>query len=126
MKQHKKVTYTLDQRTIGIISRYSFLDDISKSKFVSICVQLSYEMMIDDDDDDDKEQFNGVKKKRKNTTPITFTLPIDVLRNLDWFSGKLDMKKSHLVSASILNYEQKESEKLSQKIDDLMRSSEQK
>jgi hypothetical protein len=122
MKQHKKCTYTLDRRVINIIERRSFLCDISKSKLVSNCIELGYQMMVNDYYDNDKQPLVGVKKKRRNTTPITLSLGVDVLRNLEWFSDKLGMKKSHLVSASIINYEQIESDKLEKQIDKLMKS----
>ncbi len=124
MVKHKKVTYTLNKRAINTIERCSFLSDVPMSKFVSHCIELSYEMMIDDYYDNDKQPLVGAKKKRSNTIAKTFTLPIDVIRILEFFSDKLGMKKSHLVSASILNYEQMESEKLSQQIKELMDSAE--
>ena len=49
-----------------------------------------------------------------------FTLPIDVVDTLSWFSQQLDVKKSHLVRCCILDFERKESEKLSQQIEELM------
>ncbi|MCN4144008.1 MAG: hypothetical protein LC437_02720 [Thiohalomonas sp.] len=122
MVNHKKVTYTLDQRVINIIERKSYLTDLSQSRWLSNSIQLGFEMMVDDYYDNDKKPLVGAKRKRPNTIPKTFTLPTDVVTTLNWFSEKLGMKKNHLVSASILNFEKTEEEKLDKKIDDLMKS----
>jgi hypothetical protein len=122
MKQHRKVTYTLDKGIIDIIEKRSFLGDISMSKFVSNCIVLGYEMMIDGYYENNKQQLVGVIRKRRNTIPKTFTLPIDVIDTLNFFSDKLDVKKSHLVRCCIRNFEIEESERLSKQIDELMKS----
>ncbi len=78
--------------------------------------------MVDDYYDNNKQPLVGAKRKRHHTTPKTFTLPIDVINTLSWFSEKLGMKKSHLVVGSVLNFERAESEKLSNQIQQLMQS----
>ena len=122
MVNHKKVTYTLDRRVINIIERRAFLSDFSQSRWLSNCIQLGFEIMVDDYYDNDKQPLVGAKHKRRYTTPKTFTLPIDVINTLSWFSEKLGMKKSHLVVGSVFNFERAESEKLSQQITELMAS----
>ncbi|GEM_PF-1362907 len=124
MVNYKKVTYTLDQRIINIIERRSYLTDHSQSRWLSNCIQLGFQMMVDDYNDNNEQPLVGSKKKRLNTVPKTFTLPTDVITTLNWFSEKLGMKKSHLVIGCVLNYEKMESEKLSQQIDELMDSAE--
>ena len=120
MKKHKKVTYTLNRDIINMIDRGSFIETIPKSTYLSLCIQSGYEMMLEDYNDNDKKPLVGVARKRKGTIPKTFTLPIDVADTLSWFSHKLDVKKSHLVRCCILDFEKKESEKLSQQIEELM------
>ena len=122
MENNKKVTYTLDQRIINIIENRSYLSDQSQSRWLSNCIQLGFQMMVDDYCDNDKQPLVGAKRKRPNTIAKTFTLPTDVITTLNWFSEKLGMKKSHLVIGAVLNYERLESEKLSQQIDELMAS----
>jgi len=63
--------------------------------------------------------------KRFGAVPKTFTLPIGVVEILNWFSDMLSVKRSHLVSALIVDFEsemkRKEDEKISQQIDALMK-----
>jgi len=122
MDNNKKVTYTLDQRIINIIERRSFLSDQSQSRWLSNCIQLGFQMMVDDYYDNNEQPLVGAKKKRLNTIPKTFTLPTDVINTLSWFSKKLGIKKSHLVIGCVLSYEKMESEKLSEQIKELMGS----
>jgi hypothetical protein len=122
MVNHKKVTYTLDQRVINIIERRSYLTDLSQSRWLSNCIQLGLEMMVDDYYDNDKKPLVGAKRKRPNSIPKTFTLPKGIINTLSWFSEKLDVKKSHLVIGCVLNFEKIESEKLYLQIDELMKS----
>jgi hypothetical protein len=122
MDNKKKVTYTLDQRIINIIENRSYLSDQSQSRWLSNCIQLGFQMMVDDYNENDKQPLVGAKRKRPNTIPKTFTLPMDVITTLNWFSEKLVMKKSHLVIGCVLNFEKMESEKLSQQIKELMDS----
>jgi hypothetical protein len=117
MVNHKKVTYTLDQRVINIIERRSFLDDLSQSRWLSNCIQLGFEMMADDYYGNDFKSLVGAKRKRPKTIPKTFTLPLDVVTTLNWFSDKLVVKKSHLVIGCVLNHEKIVFEELYKKID---------
>lgn len=121
MIKHKKVTYTLDRRSIDIIERRSFLEEISKSKLLSQCIQSGYELMIEEYYEYDNQPRIGVLKKFKNTIPKTFSLPTDVEAVLSYFSEELNLKKSHLVIGCIENFDRIESQKLSQQIDDLMK-----
>ena len=53
-----------------------------------------------------------------------YTLPFDCLEVLNFFSKKLDVKKSHLIMCCVVNFERelkkKEDEKITQQIDELM------
>ena len=124
MNGHKKVTYTLSQRVINIIERGSFLSDLPMSRWLSNCIQYGYSMMVDDYYDNGKQPLVGLQRKRSGTIPKTFTLPTDVVETLCWFSEKLQMKKSHIVAAAVLNYQRAESERLSLQIKELMESAE--
>lgn len=116
MKNHKKVTYTLQKEIIDIIEKKSHLEKIPQSKLLSIYIQSGYEMLLEECDENDSESISEFPKKIFNTTPKTFTLPIDVENTLTWFSNKLLIKKSHLVKCCIKNYERMEKEKEQQEI----------
>ena len=116
MKNHKKVTYTLQKEIIDIIEKKSHLEKIPQSKLLSIYIQSGYEMLLEECDENDSESISEFPKKIFNTIPKTFTLPIDVENTLTWFSNKLLIKKSHLVKCCIKNYEFMEKEKEEQRI----------
>ena len=116
MKNHKKVTYTLEKEIIDIIEKKSHLEKIPLSKLLSIYIQSGYEMLLEECDGNNRELISKLPKKISNTTPKTFTLPIDVENTLTWFSNKLLIKKSHLVKCCIKNYEFMEKEKEQQSI----------
>ena len=116
MKNHKKVTYTLQKEIIDIIEKKSHLEKIPQSKLLSIYIQSGYEMLLEECDENDRKLISKLPKKIFNTTPKTFTLPIDVENTLTWFSNKLLIKKSHLVKCCIKNYEFMEKEKEQQRI----------
>ena len=116
MKNHKKVTYTLQKEIIDIIEKKSHLEKIPQSKLLSIYIQSGYEMMLEECDENDSESISEFPKKIFNTIPKTYTLPIDVENTLTWFSNKLLIKKSHLVKCCIKNYEFMEKEKEEQRI----------
>ena len=116
MKNHKKVTYTLQKEIIDIIEKKSHLEKIPQSKLLSIYIQSGYEMLLEECDENDSESISEFPKKIFNTIPKTYTLPIDVENTLTWFSNKLLIKKSHLVKCCIKNYEFMEKEKEEQRI----------
>lgn len=116
MKNHKKVTYTLEKEIINIVEKRSALEKIPQSKLLSIYVQSGFEMLMEECDENDSESISEFPKKIFNTIPKTYTLPIDVEKILSWFSNKLLIKKSHLVKICIQNYELMEKEKQEQKI----------
>ena len=116
MKNHKKVTYTLQKEIIDIIEKKSHLEKIPQSKLLSIYIQSGYEMLLEECDENDIESISKLSKKIFNTIPKTYTLPIDVENTLTWFSNKLLIKKSHLVKCCIKNYEFMEKEKEQQRI----------
>lgn len=116
MKNHKKVTYTLQKEIIDIIEKRSRLKKLPQSKLLSIYIQSGYEMLLEECDENDSESISKLPKKIFNTIPKTYTLPIDVENTLTWFSNKLLIKKSHLVKCCIKNYELMEKEKEQQRI----------
>ena len=120
---HKKVTYTFEKYIIDAIEERSVLEKISKSELLSFYIQSAYEMMMEEYTESGGKPIKTIKK-RYNTIPKTFTISTEILDVIDFFSEKLDVKKSHLVSASVLAFEReavrKEQEKLSQEIDELM------
>ena len=122
MIKHKKVTYTIDRRSIAILEKRSFLEEISKSKLLSQCIQSGYELMIEEYYEyDNQPRIDQCLKKRSGTIPKTFNLPIEVEAVLSWFSEELNLKKSHLVIGCIINFDREESKKLSQQIDEMMK-----
>ena len=125
MKNHKKVTYTLQKEIIDIIEKKSHLEKIPQSKLLSIYIQSGYEMLLEECDGNNRELISKLPKKIFNTTPKTFTLPIDVENTLTWFSNKLLIKKSHLVKCCIKNYERMEKEKQQQELSEFVSKIEQ-
>ncbi len=110
MIKSKKVAYTLDQKVIDIINELSFVEKKSKNKCLANCITRGYGTMLEDYYDNDKKPYNYTTgKKRKNTRRKTFSLPIDIVDELNWFSEKLGMKKSHLIIFCVLNYERPKS-----------------
>ena len=122
MNNHKKVTYTLPKAIINTVEKRSFLAEITMSRWLSNCIQIGYEMMIDGYYDNNKQQMEGVKKKRIGAIPKTFTVPIKVANTLKWFSQTLDIKTSHLVTLCVLNSENYRSEGKSLRMEELMRT----
>jgi hypothetical protein len=120
MKNHKKVTYTLEKEIINILEKRSALEKIPQSKLLSIYIQSGYEMLLEECDENDRELISKLPKKIFNTIPKTFTLPIDVENTLTWFSNKLLIKKSHLVKCCIKNYERMEKEHVQQEISEFI------
>ena len=125
MKNHKKVTYTLQKEIIDIIEKKSRLKKLPQSKLLSIYIQSGYEMLLEECDGNNNELISKLSKKIFNTTPKTFTLPIDVENTLTWFSNKLLIKKSHLVKCCIKNYEFMEKEKEQQELSEFISKIEQ-
>ena len=110
MIKSKKVAYTLDQKVIDIINELSFVEKKSTSKVLADCIKRGYGTMLEDYYDNDEKPYNYTTgKRRKNTIAKTFNLPIDIVDELDWFSKKLSMKKSHLIIFCVLNYERPKS-----------------
>ena len=110
MIKSKKVAYTLDQKVIDIINELSFVEKKSTSKVLADCIKRGYGTMLEDYYDNDEKPYNYTTgKRRKNTIAKTFNLPIDIVDELDWFSKKLGMKKSHLIIFCVLNYERPKS-----------------
>ena len=110
MIKGKKVAYTLSPDVINIINKRSIFEKKSKSEYLKYCIKTGYEMMLEDYQENDEKPLNCPIKRRKNTIRTNFTLPIDVVNELDLFSKKLGMKKSHLVVCCVLDAIRKESE----------------
>ena len=123
MKKHKKVCYTFEKSIIDVIENRSRLENIPKSKILLFYIQSGYEMIYEEFENSDGKPIKTIRK-RKNTIPKNYTLPLDCLEVIDFFSEKLDVKKSHLVMSCVVNFERelkrKENEKLTKDIDDLM------
>lgn len=111
MVERKKVCYTLEQKAIDKIDQLSGLKKRAKSKYLSDCIKYSCKKMMkeycdmgsDNDVNNEKKSFNyDIKNRTSGTIPKTFILPINVIEDLNWFSEKLGMKKSHLVFCCIL------------------------
>lgn len=80
--------------------------------------------MVDEYKDSGGKPIPSIRK-RFGTVPKTFTLPNEVVEVINWFSDMMSVKRSHLVSALIVDFERelkkKEDERLSQQIDELMK-----
>ena len=100
---HKKVTYTFEKSIIDIIEKRSMIENISKSKLLSQYIKNGYEIMIDEYYKNNKQPIKSIKK-RKNTIPKTFTISTEILDVIDFFSKKLDIKKSHLIMSCVVNF----------------------
>ena len=110
MIKSKKVAYTLSPDVINLIDQKSALEKKSTSKCLADCINRGYGTMLEDYYDNDEKPYNYTTgKRRKNTIRKTFSLPIDIVDELNWFSEKLGMKKSHLVVRCVLNYERPKS-----------------
>jgi hypothetical protein len=104
MIKSKKACYTLDKKVIDLINELSFVEKKSTSKVLADCIKRGYGTMLEDYYDNDEKPYNYTTgKRRKNTIAKTFNLPIDIVDELDWFSKKLGMKKSHLIIFCVLN-----------------------
>jgi len=125
MKNNLRVTYTLHPNIVNIINHFSEYYNLSKSKFVSLCIEYGFEFM-----EEELEEFKGGgyddfykgSKKINDTQPTTLTLPKDLLERLNYYSTELGVKKSHLVNGSVYLIYEDIQQKLSDDIDDLMKS----
>lgn len=124
MKNNLRVTYTLHPNVVRIINHFSEYYKLSKSKFVSLCIESGFKYMEEELDEfrgGGYDDFYRVSKKINDTQPITLTLPKDVLERLNYYSTELKVKKSHLVNGSVyLMYEEIQND-LSRDIDELMK-----
>lgn len=112
MRKSKKVTYTLSKDIIDFIKIQNLVENIPQSKFVSFCIQRAYPLLIGKCEINYKS--TSTSRKKFGTTQKTLSLPLDVENTLSWFSKKLEIKKSHLVSIIILDFKRElENENLS-------------
>ena len=121
----KRVTFTIENGISNIINYFSEYYDISKSKFVSDCIEYSYQFM----EEELKEKNDGIydtfyqrSKKFPNTNPITLTLPQSVVDKLDYYSKEIGIKKSHIVKCSIIIWIEDKDKNFQNEIDDLMKT----
>jgi hypothetical protein len=106
MIKSKKVAYTLSREVIDIINEMSFVEKKSKNLCMAFCITRGYGTMLEDYYDNDEKPYSYTTgKRRKNTIRKTFTLPINIVNDLDFFSKKLGIKKSHLIIFCVLNFE---------------------
>jgi hypothetical protein len=115
MESKKKVCYTLRKEVIDIIEKRYISENMSKSDYLSKCIEYGYEMM--EEEACVTEPLDYSIKRFENTIGKTFTLPIEVINQLNYFSEKLDMKKSHLACCCVLNFEYETKEKYMTEID---------
>lgn len=102
MGSKKKVCYTLSKEVIDMIEERYISENMSKSDYLSKCIEYGYEMM--EEACDEEEPYCSTKKS-KNTIGKTFNLPMKVIDKLNYFSEKLGVKKSHLACCCVLNFE---------------------
>lgn len=105
MKKNIRVTYTLPKDVVGMVKTLRLLnEDKSYSQTVSTSIQRGFASMEESlRDNDDLSMF---PKKWKNTVTKTFSIPIEMSERLSYYSSILTMKKSHLVSLSIIDFYQ--------------------
>ncbi len=127
MKTHRKVTYRFNQSIIDAIRDRAMIENITRSELLAFYIQQGYALMLEEFDESGGKPIPSIRK-RSNTIPKTYTLPIEVEQTLSWFSQKLDVKKSHLVMALVIDFERKmaelEQKKLDAQIDELMKLAE--
>lgn len=110
MIKSKKACYTLDKKVIDLIAENSTLEKKTKSKYLADCIKRGYGTMLEDYYDNDEKPYNYTGKRRKNTLRKSFTLPVNIINDLDFFSKKLGIKKSHLILFCVLNFERPKTE----------------
>ena len=127
MKTHRKVTYRFNQSIIDAIRDRAMIENITRSELLAFYIQQGYALMLEEFDESGGKPIPSIRK-RSNTIPKTYTLPIEVEQTLSCFSQKLDVKKSHLVMALVIDFERKmaelEQKKLDAQIDELMKLAE--
>jgi len=123
MIKSKKVAYTLSPEVLDLIAENSALEKKTKSKYLANCIKRAYGTMLEDYYDNDEKPYSYTTgKRRKNTIRKTFTLPINIVNDLDFFSKKLGIKKSHLILFCVLNFERPKSnlDQIDKIMDDLV------
>jgi len=99
----KKATYTLPIEFIEIFNTLKRDYGASKSKVVEAAIIKGFELM--EEEFSDKSSYKTpVQKKYPNTASVTVSLSNYVFNRLNDYANKLDMKKSHLVFASLKYY----------------------
>ena len=108
MKTHKKVTYRLSENQLLEIDIVMLMKSVepkngitTKSSIIKNCLLESFGLFENELVESGGKPLSGVPKKFSNSIPITITLPFEVVDKLDYYSTKLEVKKSHLVRCSI-------------------------
>ena len=106
MKKHKKVTFTQTEKTILTMDIEMLMKSVeegrvTKSSIIKDCLIKSFGLFEEELKKYGKDTFKNILKKYPNTKPKTYTLPIEVVERLDYYSQNLGIKKSHLVMISI-------------------------
>ena len=98
-----KATYTLPVEFTEIFNSLKRDYNISKSRVVETAIITGFELMEEEFNDKSSHQI-PVPKRLTNTVPITVGLSDYVFNRLNHYANKLDIKKSHLVFASLKYY----------------------
>lgn len=106
MRTHKKVTYTLPKDIIvsievELLMKQSVGVEKSKSSIIKDCLLQSFGLFESELVEYGKKEFENIPKKFPNTIPKTYTLPIEMVERLDYYSKELGIKKSHLILISV-------------------------
>ena len=108
MKTHKKVTYRLSENQLLEINIVKLMKSIelngvktTKSSIIKDCLLNSFGLFEKELVENGGKPFDKIPKKFSDSIPLTITLPFEVVDELDYYSTKLGIKKSHLVRCSI-------------------------
>ena len=108
MKTHKKVTYRLSENQLLEIDILMLMKSVkpkngitTKSSIIKDCLLNSFGLFERELVENGGKPLSGFPKKFSDSIPITITLPFEVVDELDYYSTKLGIKKSHLVRCSI-------------------------
>ncbi len=108
MKAHKKVTYRISENQLLEIDILKLMNSVepkntrtTKSSIIKNCLLESFGLFENELVENGGKPFEKIPKKFSDSIPITITLPFEVVDELDYYSTKLGIKKSHLVGCSI-------------------------
>jgi hypothetical protein len=131
LSMKKKVMFTLPQPIIdGIEKRVLLNSSLTQRVTYSdvVTMYLEYGFMEMKTELNERNQMENpppmyeIPKKVPNTIPKTYNIPIQTYDNLNFYSNKLGVKKSHLVTVCCKMFERDEDKRLSNQIKELMDS----